>query len=235
MAQRFPGSLALGWALAALLAGCTPAQTRKPPPLPSPAVSRREPPPTARPVAPAIGEEKLGSTRPLPGDGGSVAVPGESGGHLGEAASPPVAPPDPEMLLALIGPTTPPQRAASLRLTDAGRRMLESGDTAGALDRIEKAVKVDPSNPHGYYWLAQVHLHNGRLDQALAFSEKSIVLFSQGDRAWLAQAYTFRASILEKAGRFPEARSAYRHAVQVEPGNVAARAGLGRLGEPEIP
>lgn len=230
MAQRFIGSLALGCALAAF-GGCATGRPQAPPPVPP--VARRQMPPTPRPASPSIGEERLGTIRPPAGNGSALGGPVEPENGVGGAPPQPVAPPDPEMLLALIGPSTSPQRAASLRLTDAGRRSLESGDVTGALDRIEKAVKVDPSNPHGYYWLAQVHLRNGRLDQALAFSEKSIVLFSQGDRAWLTQAHTLRASILEKAGRFPEARRAYRDAVQVEPGNVAARAGLGRLGEPD--
>lgn len=230
MARTFTRLLALACGLAAL-DGCTPERRQPAPPPPAP-VARREAPPPPRSSSPSIGEESLGGARPSANGNRPGAPVGPEGG-ADDSQAQPVAPHDPEVLLALIGPTTSPQRAASLRLTDAGRRMLDSGDTAGALDRIEKAVKVDPTNPHGYYWLAQVHLRNGRLDQALAFSDKSIVLFSQGDRTWLAQAYTFRASILEKAGRFPEARSAYRRAVQAEPGNVAARAGLGRLGEPE--
>ena len=223
--QRVAGAAAV-----ILLASCA---TQTSPP----ATPRREPPPArdAKPRRPPLTEESVG-----PRSGGKDVsqqpVTNGTGGDTADAASPePVAPPDPNLIVASIGPSTPPQRVASLRLTDEGRRLLAQGNAVAALDRIEKAVKIDPSNPHGYYWLAQVHLYNGRLDQALAFADKSVVLFSQGDHTWLAQAYTFRASVLERAGRFPEARDSYRHAVQVEPGNVAARAGLGRLGEPATP
>jgi Flp pilus assembly protein TadD len=141
-----------------------------------------------------------------------------------------VAAPDPAEILTSIGPGTPPERATSLRLIDEGRRLLEGGDDAAALDRIESAVKIDPSNPHGYYWLAQAHLRRGRFDQALAFAQKASVLFGPSERVWLVQTYTFQASVLERAGRFPEARESYRKAVDLEPGSVAARAGLARLG-----
>lgn len=146
-----------------------------------------------------------------------------------------VAPPDPARLLDSIGPGTSPERATSVRLTDEGRRLLQDGDDAAAIDRIERALKIDPTNAHGYYWLAQVHARRGRLDQALAFADKAAILFSAGDQAWLVQTYTFRASILEGAGRFPEARASYRRAVDLQPGSVAARAGLARLGDPAQP
>ena len=165
-----------------------------------------------------------------PGDVASTS--GESPDTQGESDVPlpqPVPPPDLQKLVASIGPDTSPQLAASLRLTDEGRRLLQDGNTAAALDRIEKAVKIDPSDPHAYYWLAQVHFQSGRLDQALAFCDKSIALFGPQEPMWLAQAYTFRASILERAGRFRDARESYQRAVQVEPGDVAAQAGLARL------
>jgi hypothetical protein len=215
-----------------VLAACTSSQSERRAPVRKADVpAQRLPSVAARPLA----EEKLEPVQPpaagdaqladAPSDGS--ALPGE------EQPSPaPVAPPDPQTMLASIGPATPPQRVASLRLTDEGRLLLDQGNAAAALDRIEKAVKIDPSNPHGYYWLAQVHYHNGRADQALAFADKAASLFTPAERSWLAQTYTFRGSILERAGRFKEARASYRRAVRIEPGDVAARAGLARLGEP---
>lgn len=171
-----------------------------------------------------VGEEKIGA---------SSSSPGEATSPEKSASVEPVAvqPPDPETMVASIGPSTSPQRAASLRLTDEGRRLLGKGDSTAAVDRLEKAVKIDPSNAHGYYWLAQVYDRNGKPDQALAFVDKSVVLFAQDDHVWLAQAYTFRGSILERTGRFKDARTSYQRALQAEPGSVAARAAVARLGE----
>jgi len=208
--------------LALILSACAAREAPAPPVPPArPAADAAAPKPSPKPLA----EENLGG--PSKRD---VATLGDEAG----AAPQLVAPPDPERVVASIGPSTAPQRAASLRLTDEGRRLLEQGDTAAALDRIEKAIKIDPSNPHGYYWLAQVHLKNGRLDQALAFSDKAIVLFAPNDQAWLVQSYTLRATVLEQAGRFREARQSYQRALQLQPGDVAARAGVARLGDPAM-
>lgn len=202
-------------AFAASLAACAPAATRAPYPS-EPVAKGKAPAPTPPRDRPSLGEEKIGTDQ-----ADTAAAP----------AVPPVQPPDPATVVASIDASTPPSRAASLRLTDEGRRFLEASDPANALDRLEQALKIDPSNPHAYYWLAQVHDRRGRPDQALAFADKAVVLFPAGERGWLTQAYTFRASVLERAGRFPEARASYKRAVSVEPGNVAARAGLARLGE----
>lgn len=203
--------LAAVLALMAVLAACG-ANPRMAPPLTTPeGVASRAPVPVApsamRPEA-VLEEESLDAV----------------------AIEPPTQPPDPAMMLASIDASTPPARVASLRLTDEGRVLLAGSDATAALDRLERAVKIDPSNPHAYYWLARVHEQGGRSDQALAFADKAIALFPQGEEVWLAQTYIFRAAILERIGRFPEARASYGRAVRAEPGNVAARAGLARLG-----
>src|SRR5262249_42246004 len=150
-----------------LLSSCATQTSSRPAPAPAPRREAAQVKPAAKPPR-SLSEENVGGAPPSNGQ-----HPSPLGGTVGEtgdvAPPPPTAPPDPNMIIASIGPSTPPQRAASLRLTDEGRRLLAQGNSAAALDRIEKAVKIDPSNPHGYYWLAQVHLQNGRLDQALAF------------------------------------------------------------------
>lgn len=209
----------------AVTAACSPAAPVAPPAAPPHPAAAEMRPAELEPVAPRpLPEEPLAAR---PGrDAGLESAPWNA--DDAEAA----LPPDPATVLASLPPDSPPQRVASLRLTDEGRRRLAAGDADGALDRIETAVRIDPSNPHGYYWLAQVHYAGGQLDQALAFADKSVSLFGTADPVWLAQGYTFRAVILERAGRFREARESYARAIRIQPGNVPARAGLARLGDP---
>ncbi|MBI2999089.1 MAG: tetratricopeptide repeat protein, partial [Deltaproteobacteria bacterium] len=81
----------------------------------------------------------------------------------------PPPPLDDSSLIAKITPGTAPRRAASLRLTEAGKRLLDSGDYAKALSRLEKTIAVDSTNPYGYYYLAKAHYHMGRYRESLNF------------------------------------------------------------------
>jgi Flp pilus assembly protein TadD len=212
---------ALGTVALFLLGGCAAA----PRPAPQAPPARKPAPVVARPQpTPRLSEEDLARR-----ENRNIGRTAEDQGPSTSEAAADEAP----TLLASIGPSTPPERAASIRLTDSGRKLLESGDAQGALDRIESAVKLDPTNPHAYYWLAQVHWQNGRLDQTLSYSEKAIVLFAPSERQAQSEAYTLRGRVLEQVGRFPDARQAYRRALSVQPGNVAARAGLARIGDEE--
>ena len=143
----------------------------------------------------------------------------------------PPAAPQPETVLAGITPQTPPQTATSLRLTEEGRQLLSHGDMKNALDRLEKALRIDPTNAYGYYWLAQVHYRRERYDQAIAFADKAAGLFARTNPGWQSQTYTFKGTVCEKIGNFPAAREAYRKALSIQAGNAAARAGLSRVGD----
>jgi Flp pilus assembly protein TadD len=176
--------------------------------------------------APALGEHSVAAeSAPL-----GAAPPAAPAGPSDTPDVPePAAPPAPDTVLAAISEETPPQQAASLRLSDEGRRLLAAGDVAGALDRLETAIRIDPANGHAYYWLAQVHYRRERFDQAVAFAEKAGLLLSRTDQAWASQAYVFKGTVYEQLGRYGDARAAYRQALDMEGGNVAARAGLSRL------
>jgi len=76
---------------------------------------------------------------------------------------------DDSSLLAKITPGTSPQRAASLRLTEEGRKLLDAGDPNRALARFEKTIVIDSTNPYGYFYLAKTHYRLGRYKESLAF------------------------------------------------------------------
>ncbi len=77
----------------------------------------------------------------------------ETDGRIGSAA-------EPESLLSHIGPTTPPNVTAALRLIEDGRQQMRQGRYDQAIDRFERAVAIDPTNAYGYYFLAQLHYRN---------------------------------------------------------------------------
>ncbi len=225
------------------MAACAPRRyppMRLPPPRRgAPAVAGAEPGPKLR--QPEVVEQPLESTPEPPliftqKDLPKYGTPGGGGpetaatGQLPPAAEEQPSAPKPPTILASITKETPPQEAASLRLADQGRELFERGDLEGALDRLEKAVRVDPNDPHGYYWLAQVHFRRDRYDQALAFADKAALLFSRSSPPWASQAYVFKGFVFEKIGRYADAREAYRSALQVEPENAAAMSGLSRVG-----
>lgn len=136
---------------------------------------------------------------------------------------------DSESVLGLIGPTTPPQTAAALRLVEEGRGLLEKGQLDRAEDRFERAVAIDPGNVQGYYFLAKAHFLAHRYDQAEGFLSRAIGLGARTDPVWQARVAALQGQILEAASRYPEARQAYQRALQLDPHNAAAQAGVTRL------
>ena len=183
-------------------------------------------PPQARaPVErPPVREEDLPAPRPTPRPEESPRV-----------QPPPSAPPSPaaplpddSSLIAKITPGTPPQRAASLRLTEEGRKLLESGDHSRALSRLEKTIAIDSTNPYGYYYLAKAHAALGRYQESLRFLDVAEPLFGNNPY-WLAELYALRGEDYRALGSLARAESNYSQALRLNPGNRTAADGLARI------
>jgi len=142
---------------------------------------------------------------------------------------------EPPPLLSTIDATTAPNVAAATRLVDAGRTRIAANDYGAALEQLERAIVIDPSNPYAYYYLAELHLKNRTYDQAIAFADRAANLSDARAPEWASRAYTLQGNAFEAAGRFADARSAYARAVQAAPGNLAAQVGLARVGGPPVP
>lgn len=220
----------LAAAFAAMTAGCGP--RRAPVPLTSPednVVARPLPSPAA-----AEKEEVEATTiteEPLPEPGVAETAtetarqPGQPGNPSGTAGW--VGTPSP---LDTIGPATPPNVAAATRLVEAGRVRMSAGDYGAALEQLERAIAIDPVNPYAYYYLAELHFRHRTYDQAIAFADRAASLSGSRSPVWSSRAYTLQGNAYEAVGRFADARSAYKRALQVAPGNLAAQVGLVRLG-----
>jgi hypothetical protein len=136
---------------------------------------------------------------------------------------------EPESLLTRIGPGTPPNVAAALRLIEDARQQMEQGAYDAALDRLERAVAIDPTSAYGYYFLARVHFLKKNYDQAIAFASRAASLSAHADRACLGRIRSLEGAVFEEVGRYPDARKAYQQALEADPDNLSAQVGLTRL------
>lgn len=143
-------------------------------------------------------------------------------------AGPPTLRDDDGPLTAKIDTTTPPRRAAALRLTEQARGVLAGGDAPRAIEILERAVAVDARTPYAYYFLAEAHARAEHRVLARSFAARAEQLFA-ADPYWLGRSRALHGRIAEDDGRADEARDAYTRALAVWPRNGDAATGLARL------
>jgi tetratricopeptide (TPR) repeat protein len=145
----------------------------------------------------------------------------------------PVVPPlaEDSSLLAKITPGTAPQRAASLRLTEEGRKLLDAGEAAKALIRLERTIAIDSTNPYGYFYLAKAHYHLGRYRESLSFLDVAESRFSD-ELFWLAEVHALRGENFRALGMVDKAEASYAQALRLNSGNRTANDALLRLQVP---
>jgi len=136
--------------------------------------------------------------------------------------------PDDSSLLAKITPGTSPQRAASLRLTEEGRKLLEANDATKALSRLEKTIVIDSTNPYGYYYLAKTQNRLGRYKESLSFLEVAESRFSS-DPFWLAEVYALRGENFRALGMLDKAEVSYAQSLRLNSGNRTSNDALAKL------
>lgn len=179
---------------------------------------------------PRAGEEgaPVAPSRETPLVLGRETPPPETPPPAREAPPAPPAPAPKESLIAMITPSTPPRRAVSLRLTEEGRKLLEAGDYPKALARLEKTIRIDSSNPYGYYYLAQTHHHMGRFQESLNFLDVAESLFA-GQSYWLAEVFALKGENFRALGFLQRADSSYTQALKLNPDNRTATEGLNQV------
>lgn len=141
-------------------------------------------------------------------------------------APPPL--PDDSSLLAKITPGVTPQRAASLRLTDEGSKLLDAGETARALSRLERTIVIDSTNPYGYFYLAKAHFRLGRYRESLNFLNVAEPRLS-GELFWLAEVHALRGENYRALGQLQRAQESYAQALRLNSGNRTAAEALQQL------
>jgi tetratricopeptide (TPR) repeat protein len=131
-------------------------------------------------------------------------------------------------LLAKITPGVSPQRAASLRLTDEGRKLLDAGDPAKAITRLEKTIDIDSSNPYGYFYLAKAQYRLGRYKESLNFLDIAESRLT-GEPFWLAEVHALRGENYRALGQTQRAEASYAASLRLNSGNRTAADALARL------
>ena len=223
----------------ALLQGCAPRPPYRPPAPPSssaPAISRAPQPPA--PPAPEVAQKPLPQEakireQDLKSRGrlsSSSAKDGARDAGENRATAEPVSPPLPDdsSLLAKITPATAPQRAASLRLTEEGRKLLDAGDPQKALTRLEKTIVIDSTNAYGYFYLAKAQYRLGRYKESLNFLDVAESRLNQ-EPFWFAEVHALRGENYRALGMMQQAEASYAQALRLNSGNRTAAEAISRL------
>ncbi len=245
--EHFIPSTSLCFAVIVMVAatqGCAPRRPyRAPmPPAPAPTVppTPAAPPVTRFPLPPEgeksplpqeakIREQDIQARRkatPLP-SAPSVSEPMRLETGVPELATRAPAVPDDSSLLAKITPSTPPQRAVSLRLAEEGKGLLETRDFPRALNRLERSIAIDSGNAYGYFYIAKAHYLMGRHKESLNFLDVAESRLS-GEPFWLAEVHALRGENFRALGMFDRAEESYAKALTINSGNRTATEALSR-------
>ena len=135
---------------------------------------------------------------------------------------------DDSSLLAKIIPGVTPQRAASLRLTDEGSKLLDAGEPAKALTRLERTIVIDATNPYGYFYLAKAQHRLRHYQESLNFLGVAESRLS-GEPFWLSEVHALRGENYRAQGQLQRAEASYAEALRLNSGNRTAADGLNRL------
>ena len=144
--------------------------------------------------------------------GGCPAPSTRSGPETGSASARTVPPPAPAPAAPPTAPSPrplPPPREnrlspATQALVTRARSLLAHGDMDGASSNIDRALRIEPSNPLLWIELGRVRLAQSDAHQAETSARKALALAS-GDRAAQAQAGRLLADALRAQGRNQEA------------------------------
>jgi TolA-binding protein len=194
-----------------------------PAPMPSPPTSSPDTEPSSRsiPPDPKIREQDLKTNEKVQP---SIMTSKET---LPPIATPEIlAPPKPPIaddssLLAKIIPGTPPQRAASLRLSEEARKLIDSGEYAKALSRLERAIALDSTNAYGHFLLAKTQFGLRRYKDSLNFLEVAEARLG-GEPFWLSEVYALQGENYRALGMAERAEESYAKALAINPDNRTA-------------
>ena len=172
-------TITLAWLLA--LTGCSLQPYRTPPTAPTPA-------PTSS------GE---GPTVPVPPP---VPTPGTSEPVISVPPPAPVPRERPRVAPATLSP-------ASTALVTQAQAQRKRGDLPGATVSLERALRIEPSNPLLWIEMGRLRMDQRNFAQAEAMGRKAVSM-AVGDNRTQASAWALVADALKARGRNPEAQEA---------------------------
>jgi Flp pilus assembly protein TadD len=97
----------------------------------------------------------------------------------------------------------------------------ERGQDARAIDLIENALQLDPTNDSARETLGQIYLQRGQVEEALVV----LAPFEKTTRD--ADTFVLLGNAYERSSRLPDAQRVYTEAVALDPRSARAHVGLG--------
>jgi hypothetical protein len=206
-----------------------------PPPSPPPSIQAPLPPPPPPPAPPQeavrkpLPQDSKIKEQNLPSTGRILKEPPAAAPPAGIPAQPGPPPPLPDdsSLLAKITPGTAPQRAASLRLTEEGRKLIDAGAPGKGLPRLEQSIAIDATNAYGYFYLAKAHNKLGRYKESLNFLDVAESRLA-AEPYWLAEVHALRGENFRALGLPERAEESFTKALSINSGNRTAAEAVSR-------
>jgi len=139
------------------------------------------------------------------------------------SGQPPEVPPQPESNPIPESPVpTPPERKtrefqlgpASKALVSQAQTQSTSGDLAGASTTIERALRIEPSNPLLWLELGKIRQQEANYAQAESLGRKALSL-ATGDARVQSLSWSLIAESLRARGRASQAREAEQKAAEL--------------------
>ena len=131
-------------------------------------------------------------------------------------------------LIDKIDSRTPPQQAVSLRLTEDGRKLIESGHNTKALTHLEKTLAIDSNNPYVYFYLAKAHFNLAHYRQSVDFLDVAEARLDS-QPYWIAEVLSLKGENFQAMGLLKEANHSYAEALRLNPKNQKAAVGLNHV------
>lgn len=135
---------------------------------------------------------------------GATPAPAVPPGEPGAPGNPPPGAPPASR------PAQPPREnrfsPATRALVTQAHGLMARGDLDGASSTLDRALRIEPSNPLLWIELARVRVREGDAHQAEVCARKALAL-APGDRSAQAQAGRLLADALRAQGRNPEAQA----------------------------
>ena len=119
-------------------------------------------------------------------------------------------------LLNFYKTSPPPHTKVSLALTEEARNLMSEDQNALAIEKLNKALALDPYNPFAYYFLGRLHYKNLRYEKSLEFCAKARQL-AQEFPFWKAQSYLLTGLNWKAMGQTKKAEFHFKKAQSIFP------------------
>jgi tetratricopeptide (TPR) repeat protein len=120
-------------------------------------------------------------------------------------------------------------RDAGIRF-ELARVLRAAGQNEQAVEELEAACRLDPSDPRGPHLMGVMHLEQGLIDGAIAWLAKAASAGGDSPDLFADRGLAFQAQ-----GDMDAAEAAYRAALQRDPEHIGALRGLARLARRRTP